>query len=63
MFKVEQDFMERYGYCTNADLSTEDGFAILTILFTTNGSHRYPITFQIDVAHLDDFFWRFGGGV
>ena len=41
---------ERYGYCTNVDLTTEDGFALLTILFTTNGSQRYPITFPIDVT-------------
>ena len=55
---------ERYAYCTNVDLTTDpDGFAVLTILFTSNGSRRYPVTFRIDTAHLDDFFWRFGGGV
>ena len=36
--------------------------AILTILFTSNGLDRYPLTLRFDVSHLDDFFWRLNGG-
>ena len=56
---------EKFGYCTDVDISSEfeEGNVILTILFTPNGSDRYPLTLRFDKIknHLDDFLWQFGG--
>ena len=54
---------ERYGYCTDVDLFSEEGHAILTILFTTKGLTRYLLTFRFDVAHLESWTTFFGASL